>query len=178
MSGNELGVGESQRSSRNVWTNGMLFRCQVSACSDFFKIPGVMVQMHYLVYDKDIGTTIPTINDIFDWAHQTNLNSYVVKRTESDRFRIVRKWKTSIISSGTPAFNQQTYKAGTQYGTTMPMNKYFKNLKIFSEFKDVATGSYVSLKSGGLLYVCVNDYASSNTYWATVGGICRVYFNG
>lgn len=172
-----LGVGESERNGRHVYTNSILFNLRLGASATMIDVSGCMTTYHWLIYDKDVGTSEPSVSDIFSWANQENCASYMVKRSVSDRFKVLRKWRWIWKSSGIKQWNKDSYKAGTVYPSYVPCHKYFKGLRLKTEFMDKQEGTYGNIKSGAILWVIVNDKKDTQFY-ATVGGIVRRYFNG
>lgn len=140
------GVSDSQRvgkkaAYKSVQVHGIVATGTTSITNDVAML---------LVYDRDPTGSLPAITDILGSANPRAFNN----DTNSDRFRIVRRWDYVLIgNAATPA----TGKEAKDFEEFVDL----KNLPV--QFSNAATGAIGDIKKGALYFVTVGANVAGTT---------------
>nr|API65448.1 capsid protein [Beet curly top Iran virus] len=173
------GIGDSQRSNNLTVTRHLKFDMSLMASGPFWESPNFMTQYHWVIVDRDVGSTFPTqLSTIFDipTGGQAMPSTYRIRRDANERFIVKKKWQTHLMSTGTDYGGKQTYKAPSMPNYKKAMNINIRNINVKTLWKDTGGGKYEDVKENAILYVVVNDNTDNTNMYATLFGNCRAYF--
>ncbi|ACA35251.1 coat protein [Beet curly top Iran virus-[Yazd]] len=173
------GIGDSQRSNNLTVTRHLKFDMSLMASGAFWASPNYMTQYHWVIVDRDVGSTFPTqLSTIFDipTGGQAMPSTYRIRRDANERFIVKKKWQTHLMSTGTDYGGKQTYKAPSMPNYKKAMNINIRNINVKTLWKDTGGGKYEDVKENAILYVVVNDNTDNTNMYATLFGNCRAYF--
>nr|QLJ85093.1 coat protein [Sesame curly top virus] len=171
------GIGRDMRNSVVTKTVHMHFDAVLMANDRFWEAPNCMTMYSWIIYDREPGGTFPIITDIFDMTHKGFPMLYKVQANVRDRFIVKRKFTSVLRSTGQAYGEKSSYKAPVMPPVKKPISVKMRNCWIKSDWKDTAGGKYEDLKSGAILFVCINDDTNSGFDFSLLGDWTMYFVN-
>lgn len=140
------GASQSQRLGKKVLLKSVQIRGHATANSATTVADGAAL----LVYDRDPTNTLPNITDILNTVHSASFNN----DTNSDRFKIVRRWDFPFCgNTTTPSTGKEIHS----------FDEYVDLRNLPMQFGNVGTGAMGDIKLGALYFVTCGTQAVGTT---------------